>query len=156
MPGALEVGEDATALLEAVARDASITAASRRLGGSLIARIPELAGKSRLLVSPDAELHGIPFDVLIGATGKSLLDTHVVSYVPSASVLVVLRGRADAATSNRVLAVSASPGAPVPLGPSPARPRRVRVFRSKATSSPTAASTTARINSPSRRSECPP
>lgn len=126
LPARTALATDTTTLLEAVARDASINAAARRLGDSLIARIPELAGKSRLLISPDAELHGIPFDVLVGASGRSLLDTHVVSYVPSASVLVVLRGRADGAASHRVLAVGASPGAPVPLGQGPARPRLAR------------------------------
>ncbi|WP_291981100.1 CHAT domain-containing protein [Luteitalea sp.] len=126
LPGRTRLATEATTLLDAIASDASITVAARRLGTSLLDGIPELAGKPRLLVSPDGDLYRVPFDVLRHATSRPLLDTHVVSYVPSASVLVVLRGRTANVGDRRVLAVSASPGAPVALGQAGARPRLAR------------------------------
>jgi CHAT domain-containing protein/predicted negative regulator of RcsB-dependent stress response len=52
-----------------------------------------------LLIAPDAVLHFLPFEALVNAPGQGskyselpyLLKTHVVSYVPSASVLAELR-----------------------------------------------------------------
>ena len=86
--------------------------------------LPELATRQRLIVSPDGELHQLPFDLLPGKDGRRLLESHVVSYVPSGSVLTVLRSeRAAPARSRRALAVSASPP-PLPASLGPARPSR--------------------------------
>jgi CHAT domain-containing protein len=62
-----------------------------------------------LVISPDGALHNLPFELLASSDGRTLLESHVVSYVPSGSVLAVLRSEARVAPSRGVLAVSASP-----------------------------------------------
>jgi len=46
---------------------------------------------SRLIIVPDGNLHLLPFDLLINEHGQSLVETHVVTYAPSASSFYLLR-----------------------------------------------------------------
>lgn len=83
---------------------------ARALANVVMPAMPELRGRSRLLVSPDGELHHVPFDLLV-LNERRLLDSHVVSVVPSGEVLAMLRTKATSARGGRpVLAVSASFG----------------------------------------------
>ena len=66
---------------------------ARTVGQILLDRIPEIAARKRVVVSADGDLHQLPFELLVTESGKRLLDSHVVSYVPSGSVLVFLRNR---------------------------------------------------------------
>ncbi len=85
----------------------------KEAGAVLLNRIPEIAASKRIIVSADGAVHQLPFEVLITESGKSLLDSHIVSYVPSASVLVFLRNRQKQnAPLKAALAVSASPTPP--------------------------------------------
>jgi len=47
--------------------------------------------KSRLIIVPDGKLHLLPFDGLIDQNGRYVLESHVVTYAPSATVLHLLR-----------------------------------------------------------------
>ncbi|MGH9162199.1 MAG: CHAT domain-containing protein [Vicinamibacteraceae bacterium] len=87
-----------------------ITAEIRTLSTTLLAPVSELAEHSRLIVNPDAELTQLPFELLTTTSGARLLNTHVVSYVPSGSVMTVLREHQPDRQPPRVaFAVSASP-----------------------------------------------
>jgi len=58
----------------------------------LLAPIHEHKTKSRLVIVPDGKLHMLPFDALRNPKGKRyVLDSHTVSYVPSATALHLLR-----------------------------------------------------------------
>ena len=57
----------------------------------MIAPVEEHLEKERLVIVPDGKLHLLPFDALIDEADEPLLKTHVVSYVPSATVLHLLR-----------------------------------------------------------------
>lgn len=82
------------------------------LGKALFGSMPELKAKRRLLVSPDGELHNLPFELLNPDAGQRLLESHVISYIPSGSVLALLRANKRHSTGpTSVLAVSASPAA---------------------------------------------
>lgn len=61
--------------------------ASRTLYADLIGPLPPLALKVRLIVVPDGKLNLIPFDALVNGDGHYVLDTHVITYAPSATVL---------------------------------------------------------------------
>ena len=52
----------------------------------------KLATTKRLIIVPNGLLHYLPFESLI-SNGKYLIENYVISYVPSASVLGVLRKR---------------------------------------------------------------
>src|SRR5262249_4545387 len=74
---------------------------------SLLAPIQETRTKANLIVVPDGALHRLPIEVLIDSTGKKLLESHIVSYVPSGNVLALLRRSRKPATEP-LLAVSSS------------------------------------------------
>lgn len=70
-------------------------------------------------MSPDAELHHLPFELLLGQDSRRLLDTHAVSYAPSGSVLSVLRSETRRSEpSQQILAISASPSTGKEIVPS--------------------------------------
>lgn len=99
-------------LLEAVRNGRDAAPEARLLGAALLGTIKELPSHPVLIVSPDAELHHVPFELLATNTGSLLLDTHAVSYAPSASVLLRVRSTRRAAPTRSALAVSASPKEP--------------------------------------------
>jgi CHAT domain-containing protein len=52
--------------------------------------IPETAKTSRLIIVPDGRLHLLPFDALIDANGNYLVQTHTISYAPSATAMYLM------------------------------------------------------------------
>jgi hypothetical protein len=83
-----------------------------RAGELLLDEVSELTTHNRVIISTDGELHSVPFEVLVTAAGERLVQSHVVSYVPSGSVLVILRSQEPMARPRQIaLAVSASPEA---------------------------------------------
>jgi CHAT domain-containing protein len=100
---------------------------ARALGARLIDPIaPSLAGKSRLIVSPDGSLALLPFEALITRNGR-VLDRYRVSYTQSLSVLALIheraRGMQGAGSQRALFAMGAahyerreSPGAPAVEG----------------------------------------
>lgn len=101
---------------QGAANEVARRAAARRLGADLLApAAAELAGARRVLVSPDGQLHRIPFATLEFAEGEGepspLLERAAVATVPSASLLLAVRSAAPA-PDGVVLAVADSlPGA---------------------------------------------
>ena len=61
--------------------------AAHALYAILIAPLPSRAVKRNLVIVPDGQLNLIPFDALTNNAGNYVLDKHVVSYAPSATVL---------------------------------------------------------------------
>jgi CHAT domain-containing protein len=72
----------------------------------------------RLLIAGDGVLHLVPFEALEDESGRLVLERHVVSYAPSASVAGVLRGR-RAARQGAAVRLLAYAEPPSPLGPLP-------------------------------------
>jgi CHAT domain-containing protein len=126
LPGRTAIDADVEALVKAVRSGQPSDDAARRVEDRLLANVPELARKARLIVSPDGDLYQMPFGLLTDASGQPLIRTHVISYVPSGSILAILRDHGSSIHPTRsALAVSAwSPaagGAATPLAPSGSR-----------------------------------
>jgi CHAT domain-containing protein len=114
LDGRTAIHEALEPLLKGIRGGADVRNEARTVGQILLNRIPEIVARRRIVVSADGDLHQLPFEVLVTASGKPLLDSHVISYVPSGSVMVVLRNRQTQSTPFRsALAVSASPTAPI-------------------------------------------
>ncbi len=64
---------------------------SKRLFRELLEPIPETKTATRLIVAPDGTLNLLPFEALRDDQGEYLLKSHVISYVPSGTILNVLR-----------------------------------------------------------------
>jgi len=67
---------------------------ARQLFEDLLGRIPEAKEKQELILVPDGKLHQLPFDA-IAIGDHYLLASHVVTVVPSGTVLDILRQRTD-------------------------------------------------------------
>jgi CHAT domain-containing protein/tetratricopeptide (TPR) repeat protein len=65
--------------------------ASKELFGLLLGSVPEASAAKRMIIAPDGVLNLLPFESLRDDTGEYLLKSHVISYVPSGTVLDVLR-----------------------------------------------------------------
>lgn len=109
LPSRRSVEAQANALTKAIQSGDSVTAPAAALASTVLAPVTELRTHRRLVVGPDGVLHGVPFELLPWAVGERLLESHVVSYVPSGAVLTVLRSASRPAPGRRALAVSASP-----------------------------------------------
>lgn len=110
LPGRLALRDQLQPFLDKVRSGEEASAESATVAKVLLDPLRELSTHERLIVSPDGDLHYLPFELLAGASGKRLLETHVVSYVPSASILTVIRSREGRTRTPQVaLAVSASP-----------------------------------------------
>src|ERR1700730_2151674 len=64
---------------------------ARQLYALLFGPIQALGSNPRIVVIPDGILHLLPFDALRTPSGKYLLESSVVTYAPSATVLQFLR-----------------------------------------------------------------
>lgn len=99
----------AASVAKAIRGGAPVASAGAELATAVVAPITELKSHRRVLIGPDGTLHGLPFELLPSGNGAPLLESHVVSYVPSGAVLTVLRSATRPAPGRRTLAVSASP-----------------------------------------------
>jgi tetratricopeptide (TPR) repeat protein len=87
---------------------------AERLGRELHARLlepllPALAGKSRLVVVPDAFLWSVPFEALQAADGRFVVENFAVSYLPSVTALAAFAAAVPGATGPRTLLTIAQP-----------------------------------------------
>ena len=64
---------------------------SKHLFRDLLETIPEAKTASRIIIAPDGALNLLPFEALRDNAGEYLLKSRVISYVPSGTILDVLR-----------------------------------------------------------------
>jgi CHAT domain-containing protein len=62
----------------------------KQLYEALLGAVPKPL-RQRLIVVPDGKLHLLPFDALVNPQGRYALDTHSITYAPSATVYHLLR-----------------------------------------------------------------
>jgi CHAT domain-containing protein/tetratricopeptide (TPR) repeat protein len=111
LPGRSAILQHAGFLASAARNGEDVTAPAHRLSTILLADMPELSSRRRVIVSAEGALQQVPFELLPHPAGNArLLDTHVVSYTQSGSILAVLRSRSGPEAASRMaLAVAASP-----------------------------------------------
>jgi CHAT domain-containing protein len=66
---------------------------AQRLYSVLLAPVPQTLRAQRLVIIPDASLSNLPFDALQDNDGHYVIESHIVSYAPSATVFFYLRSR---------------------------------------------------------------
>ena len=86
-------------------RDPAYKPAARALYDSLLAPArASLQGKTRLLIVPDTALWELPFQALVGETGRHLLETYSIAYAPSLTVLREMKSSRTRTSGNTLLA----------------------------------------------------
>jgi CHAT domain-containing protein len=118
LPAGSAIASQVDALMKAIRSGGTGTNEATPLAQTLLAPLRELRSHRRLLIGPDGVLHNLPFELLAISGGQTLLESHVVSYVPSGSVLGVLRSPTRSPQRTGVLAVSASPSGSATVIPS--------------------------------------
>jgi CHAT domain-containing protein len=76
---------------ESMGRKRSESPEAKALYTALVAAPLAREDKEHLIIVPDGALHLLPFDALQDSDGRFLIQTHQVTYVPSAGTLYLLR-----------------------------------------------------------------
>lgn len=69
------------------------TQEARKLYSMLLTPVPNSLQLKRFVIIPDGSLYSLPFDSLLGTHGQYALQSHIVSYAPSVTVLDFLTNR---------------------------------------------------------------
>ena len=114
LEGRKQIESAVAAHLAAIQNGTSIDRSGRTLNTLLFAPLASrFVSGSNLIIVPDASLHRLPFETLVDTHGTTLLDSHVISYTPSANVLALLRQHNERFPADQpLLAVSSSPQPP--------------------------------------------
>jgi CHAT domain-containing protein/tetratricopeptide (TPR) repeat protein len=89
--GRKEIEAIAQQFLDEVRAKGTGVESSKRLFRALLEPIPEAKTAATLIIAPDGALNLLPFEALRDNQGEYLLKSRVVSYVPSGTILDVLR-----------------------------------------------------------------
>jgi CHAT domain-containing protein len=110
LPAGTEITRQSEELLKAMRDRKDVETAAKELHASLLGPIQGSRDKTKLIVAPDGNLHRVALEVWVDSASQRVLETHVVSYVPSSNVLALLR-RSGNTSADRLplLAVSSSP-----------------------------------------------
>jgi CHAT domain-containing protein len=60
----------------------------------LFENIPEVAKVQRLIIVPDGRLHLLPFDALVDSNGRYVVESHTITYAPSATGMYLMNSSA--------------------------------------------------------------
>jgi CHAT domain-containing protein len=92
LPAKDQIEQDSARYRSVIIKRGTDTALAEKLFRELLAPIGEYKQKPNLIVVPDGKLHLLPISALV-VSGQYVLTSHVVSVVPSGSVLDMLRHR---------------------------------------------------------------
>ena len=96
-------------------RDPAFSAAAASLYRLLLGPAKaDLAGKKTLIIVPSGELWHLPFQALLTAPGKYLIDSAAVSYAPSLSVLRAYAAKRAGSAGAKTLLALGDPGNDLP------------------------------------------
>jgi CHAT domain-containing protein len=90
LPAKQRIDTLAETYLKAVKAKQAADVESRRLYEALLQPISEAKQKEDLVVIPDGRLHLVPFDALVDDGGKYVVESHSVTYAPSATGFFLL------------------------------------------------------------------
>lgn len=94
LPPKTELEQEATLYRSELIQQKTDLPLAQSLFNGLLGGMPEFKETQALIVVPDGKLHLLPFSALAN-TGQFVLASHLVSVVPSGTVLDMLRHRAD-------------------------------------------------------------
>jgi len=89
--GRKEIEKSAQAYIDGIRAKGPGTDIAMRLYELLLKPIPETASHPRLLIVPDGILNLLPFEALQDANGQYIVKSRTISYVPSGTILDMLR-----------------------------------------------------------------
>lgn len=111
LPARQKIDSLAAAYLKAVQARQGADVEGRRLYDTILQPVAEAKQKNNLVVVPDGRLHLVPFDALVDSGGKYVVESHNVTYAPSAAgfYLLTTEERRPRTFSHALLAVGGVP-----------------------------------------------
>ena len=103
------VEEKIDAYLADIANKQTKTQNGRALYAMLLQPIPELDDRSHFILIRDGKLHLLPWDALVDQSNRYLVETKNISYAPSVSSAILLRGKSPVRAAKALLAVGGIP-----------------------------------------------
>jgi CHAT domain-containing protein len=91
LPGKQTISLEVAAYLREVKAKHAARSEAHKLYETLLRPIPESRSKEHLVIVRDGQLHLVPFDALIGTNNQYVVESHTVSYAPSATTFFLLR-----------------------------------------------------------------
>lgn len=85
---------------------------AKKLFEACLGPVSEIGSKRRIIIVPDGSLNSVGFDSLIDQSDHYLIRSRVVSYVPSATLLHMLRGLSENTNAPYSLLAFGAPEAP--------------------------------------------
>ena len=89
--GRKEIEKSAQAYIHEIRAKGPGTVVEKRLYQLLLKPIPETATHAQLLIAPDGILNLLPFEAIQDESGQYLIKSRTISYVPSGTILDMLR-----------------------------------------------------------------
>jgi CHAT domain-containing protein len=89
--GRQEIEKSAQAYIDEIRAKSHRTDVAKRLYQLLLKPVPETASHARLLIAPDGILNLLPFEALQDENGQYAVKSRTISYVPSGTILDMLR-----------------------------------------------------------------
>ncbi len=120
LPGRAQIEKEVESVLQSL-KSESKSISTSALYDSLVDPVRNLiTAKTRIVIVPDGMLHELPFEMLSRGSGDSLLQLHIVSYAPSATVFALLAQEHPGPAPIPALAVAT--GTDVSIEPKPPPP----------------------------------
>src|SRR5262249_51124561 len=89
--GRKEIEQSAQVYIDEIRAKSRGTETAKRIYELLLKPIPETASHPRLLIAPDGILNLLPFEALQDENGQYIVKSRTISYVPSGTILDMLR-----------------------------------------------------------------
>jgi CHAT domain-containing protein len=110
LPGKQELSSLAMAYLDKLKAKELVSDEARHLYDVLLGALPGLQAAKQLVIVRDGQLHLVPFDALVDAAGRYVVESRAVVYAPSATSFVLLRTASKSQSSAQgLLAVGGVP-----------------------------------------------
>ena len=110
LPGKAELSSLVIAYLDKLKAKELASDEARHLYDVLLGALPGLQAAKQLIIVRDGQLHLVPFDALVDAAGRYVVESRAVVYAPSATSFVLLRTASKSKSSAQgLLAVGGVP-----------------------------------------------
>ncbi|MCI0422830.1 MAG: CHAT domain-containing protein, partial [Acidobacteria bacterium] len=91
LPGRQEIESLVDEYLQEIKAKKPASDTAKKLYALLLGNLPRQPSPPNLVVIPDGKLHLLPFDALVDAQGRYAVESHLITYAPSATSYYLLK-----------------------------------------------------------------
>ena len=109
LPPRDEIEKLVVSYLNTIRSKSTSPAVARQLFEGLLKPLPDLAGKPKMVIVRDGQLHLLPFDTLVDERGRYIARTHTITYAPSGSAWGLLKSKSKTEPDRILLGMGGIP-----------------------------------------------